>query len=86
MAKILPLKTSSPMELGGLDAALIFREDGRIEVSLPHIETEGPVPDHLFIALALCQGLSDEAFVHQLKEQLLNTSAFRKGPKAMNDH
>ena len=50
------------------DVALIFKEDGHVDLSFPEI-TDGYVPDHVMAALALSYAVVDEEFFDIIQER-----------------
>ena len=60
------------LKLDGRDSALIFREDGKLEVHLATLKEDDPVEEvknHEILTVALAELLKDEKFVTACVEQ-----------------
>ena len=61
------------VKLGSMDAAMVFRRDGEIEVILPNLADEVEVPDNVAVAHALFQAWSDK----QMRESIIEAAEKR---------
>src|SRR5579863_892 len=60
-------RTKQKIELAKNDVALIFREDGHVDLSFPELEGES-VPPHALAALACSYAVMDEDFFMLIQE------------------
>ena len=65
------------ISLQPMDAALILREDGTVETSIPTLAPE-VVPDHVITSAAIVYALQDEELVRLIREN------FQKVCKSLN--
>ena len=68
-----PAKNRKNIALDENDVALIFKEDGHIDLSFPEI-TGHAVPDHVMAALALSYAVVDDAFFTLIQERFAEES------------
>lgn len=74
----------SSIKLNDLDAAIILKEDGTLEASLPEIETEH-VPENVLTGAALIYALSNEVLCEQIRDNFLKQSQETDLKTASND-
>ena len=61
-------RPKTTIKLRGTDAALVMREDGRVEVIAPEGEAQAEVPIHIVLLLAIAQHLECEEFCDDMIE------------------
>ena len=59
--------TSTTLTLSPWDAAIVLKEDGSFETSLPHIE-DGHIPENVLLGVAIAFALRNEALCILIRE------------------
>ncbi len=58
------------IKLNKMDAAIVLTEDGRVEASLPEIETD-TVPEHVLVGAAMVAALTNPALCKMMRDHFL---------------
>lgn len=63
-----PAKNRKKIAVDDNDVALIFKEDGHIDLSFPELKGK-EIPDHVMAALALSYAVVDEEFFNLIQDR-----------------
>ena len=77
-------RSTKKITLNPHDVAIVFKEDGHIDLSFPEMEDD-QIPDHIFAALALSYAVMDEELFDMIQERFaesLEQEATTSTPKA----
>ncbi len=69
-----PAGNRKKIAIGENDVALIFKEDGHVDLSFPEISDEH-VPEHVMAALALSYAVVDEEFFAIIQDRFAQQAA-----------
>lgn len=67
------------LTITGKDAAVIFREDGQLEVYLPKVEQGSQVPPGSLMVLCVQELVKDDQLIKALTEKLVEQSIVKMG-------
>lgn len=66
------MKPTRKLDLEPSDAAIVLKEDGTFETTLPEYDEDEDVPEHVLTSAALAYALTDEKMHNLIRDHFAN--------------